>query len=108
MVFSKINLSMGYHYLKIKEEGIPKIAFLCRYSLYEFRVMPFRLTNAHAAFIDLMNRVFQHTLDQYIIVFINEILVYSKRLEEHAMHLIEVLETLHQNQLYVKLSKCSF
>ena len=107
-VFSKIDLRSGYLQLKIKEIDIPKIAFRTRYSHYEFLVMPFGLTNAPAAFMDLMNRVFHPYLDQFVIVFIDDILVYSKNVEEHARHLRMVLQTLRDRELYPKFSKCEF
>ena len=89
--FSKIDLRSGYHHLKIKSGDVPKIAFRTRYSHCEFLVMSFRLTNTPAAFMDLMNRVFRPFLDQFIIVFIDDILVYPRSEEEHVMHLKAVL-----------------
>ncbi|XP_017982360.1 PREDICTED: uncharacterized protein LOC108663274 [Theobroma cacao] len=107
-VFSKIDLRSGYHQLKIKEQDVTKTAFRTRYGHYEFLVMPFGLTNASAAFMDLMNRVFHPYLDKFVIVFINEVLVYSKDDDEHATYLRNVLQTLHERQLYAKFSKCEF
>ncbi|CAH9102252.1 unnamed protein product [Cuscuta epithymum] len=107
-VFSKIDLRSGYHQLKIKEDDIPKSAFRTRYGHFEFLVMSFGLTNAPAAFMDLMNRVFHKYLDRFVIVFIDDILIYSESEEEHEEHLILVLETLREKQLYAKLSKCEF
>src|SRR5262249_38028824 len=106
--FSKIDLRSGYHQLKIRQEDIPKTAFRTRYGHYEFLVLPFGLTNAPAAFMDLMNRVFRPYLDKFVVVFIDDILVYSKRKEEHEKHLAVVLHVLRENQLYAKLSKCEF
>ena len=107
-VFSKIDLRSGYHQLKIKKMDIPKTAFRTRYGHYEFLVMSFGLTNAPAAFMDLMNRVFHPYLDQFVIVFIDDILVYSKNVDDHAMHLRVVLQTLRDRELYAKFSKCEF
>ncbi|CAH9089240.1 unnamed protein product [Cuscuta europaea] len=108
MVFSKIDLRSDYHQLKIKERDIPKSAFRTRYGHYEFLVMSFGLTNAPTAFMDLMNRVFSEYLDQFVIVFIDDILIYSRDEEEHAHHLRLVLERLREKQLFAKFSKCEF
>ena len=105
---SKIDLRTGYHQLKIKPEDIPKTAFRTRYDHYEFLVMSFGLTNAPTAFMDLMNQVFKKYLDKSVIVFIDEILIYSKTKEEHAEHLRIVLEILRKEKLYAKWSKCEF
>ncbi|KAM1731966.1 hypothetical protein ACFX11_017778 [Malus domestica] len=107
-VFSKIDLRSGYYQLKIKNEDVPKTAFKTRYGHYEFLVLPFRLINAPATFMDLMNRVFQPYLDRFIIVFIDDILVYSKSKVEHARHLKLVLSSLREHKLYAKFSKCEF
>ena len=102
-VFSKIDLRSGYYQLRVKEVDVPKTAFRTRYGL-----MPFGLTNASTTFMDLMNRVFQPYVDQFVIVFIDDILVYSKDAQEHEQHLRIVLETLREKRLYAKLSKCDF
>ncbi|XP_059650519.1 uncharacterized protein LOC132296326 [Cornus florida] len=107
-LFSKIDLRTGYHQLRIREEDIPKTAFRTRYGLYEFLVMPFRLTNTPAAFMDLMNQVFQPYLDQFVVVFVNDILIYSKTKEEHKRHLSITLQTLREHQLCAKFEKCDF
>ncbi|KAL8091760.1 hypothetical protein AgCh_034135 [Apium graveolens] len=106
--FSKIDLRTGYHQLKIKPEDIPKTTFRTRYGHYEFLVMSFGLTNAPAAFMDLMNRVFKKYLDICVIVFIDDILIYSKTEQEHTEHLRIVLEILRNEKLYAKFSKCEF
>ena len=107
-VFSKIDLRSGYHQVRVKEGDIPKTAFRTRYGHYEFVVMPFGVTNAPATFMDLMNRVFREYLDKFVIVFIDDILIYSGTQEEHSEHLKLVLQTLQQNQLYAKFTKCEF
>ncbi|KAD4385909.1 hypothetical protein E3N88_26078 [Mikania micrantha] len=106
--FSKIDLRSGYHQLKVRDKDVEKTAFRTRYGHYEFLVMSFGLTNAPAAFMDLMNRVCRPMLDRSVIVFIDDILVYSKNEGEHACHLREVLETLRKEKLYAKFSKCAF
>ena len=92
----------------MKDVDVPKTTFRTRYGHYEFLVMPFGLTNAPAAFMDLMNRVFRPYLDQFVVVFIDDILVYSKDEQEHEQHLKIVLQTLREKKLYAKLSKCDF
>ncbi|KAJ0809969.1 putative nucleotidyltransferase, Ribonuclease H [Helianthus annuus] len=106
--FSKIDLRSGYHQVRVREEDVPKTAFRTRYGHYEFLVMSFGLTNAPAAFMDLMNRVCRNMLDRFVIVFIDDILVYSRSESEHASHLRQVLETLRKERLYAKFSKCAF
>ncbi|GJR72377.1 putative reverse transcriptase domain-containing protein [Tanacetum coccineum] len=107
-VYSKIDLRSGYHQLRVRDEDIPKTAFRTRYGLYEFQVMPFGLTNAPAVFMDLMNRVCKPYLDKFVIVFIDDILIYSHNKEEHADHLRIILELLKKEKLYAKFSKCDF
>ena len=107
-VFSKIDLRSGYHQLKVKGEDIPKTAFRTRYGHYEFLVMSFGLTNAPAAFMDLMNRVFKDYLDKFVVVFIDDILIYSKDEVEHEEHLRMILTRLKEHQLYAKFKKCEF
>ncbi|KAL0539828.1 hypothetical protein IC582_024049 [Cucumis melo] len=107
-VFSKIDLRSGYHQLRIKDGDVPKTAFRSRYGHYEFIVMSFGLTNAPAVFMDLMNRVFREFLDTFVIVFIDDILIYSKTEAENEEHLRIVLQTLRDNKLYAKFSKCEF
>ncbi|GKA28385.1 putative reverse transcriptase domain-containing protein [Tanacetum coccineum] len=105
-VYSKIDLRSGYHQLRVLEEDIPKTTFRTRYGHYEFQVMPFGLTNAPAVFMDLMNRVCKPSLDKFVIVFINDILIYSKNKQEHEEHLKLILELLKKEELYAKFSKC--
>ncbi|GKB58526.1 putative reverse transcriptase domain-containing protein [Tanacetum coccineum] len=107
-VYSKIDLRSGYHQLRVREQDIPKTAFRTRYGHYEFQVMPFGLTNAPAVFMDLMNRVCKPYLDKFVIVFIDDILIYSKNKEEHEEHLKAILELLKKEELYAKFSKCEF
>jgi hypothetical protein len=106
--FSKIDLRLGYHQLRIREADIPKMTFITQYGQYEFTVMPLGLTNAPSFFMNLMNKVFMEELDKFVIVFIDDILIYSKSREDHEHHLRIVLERLRAHQLYGKLSKCEF
>ena len=108
VVFSKIDLRSGYHQLRVRAEDVPKTAFRTRYGHYEFVVMPFGLTNAPAAFMELMNRVFIDYLDRFVVIFIDDILIYSRSREEHEDHLRIILETLRRHQLYGKYNKCDF
>jgi hypothetical protein len=107
-VFSKVDLCSSYHQIKICLEDVPKTAFSTRYGLYEYLVMSFELTNAPAHFLYLMNSVFMLELDKFVIVFIDNILIYSKSEEEHARHLRIILQRLRDHQLYAKFSKCAF
>nr|GFC01712.1 putative reverse transcriptase domain, ribonuclease H-like domain, aspartic peptidase domain protein [Tanacetum cinerariifolium] len=107
-VYSKIDLRSGYHQLHIREEDILITAFRTRYGHYEFQVMPFGLTNAHAVFMDLMNCVCKPYLDKFVIVFIDDILIYSKNKEENGKHLKTILKLLKDEKLYAKFSKCNF
>jgi hypothetical protein len=107
-VFSKIDLRSGYHQMKIRPSNIPKTAFSTRYGLYEFTVMSFRLTNTPAYFMNLMNKVFMEYLDRFVVVFIDDILVYSQSDSDHEEHLMLVLQKLRDNQFYAKFSKCEF
>jgi hypothetical protein len=106
--FSKIDMRSGYHQMKIREQDIPKIAFTTRYGLYEFVVVSFGLTNAPAYFMNLMNKVFMEELERFVVMFIDDILIYSETVEEHEEHLRIVLERLRQQKLYAKFSKCEF
>ncbi|GJS76084.1 putative reverse transcriptase domain-containing protein [Tanacetum coccineum] len=106
--FSKIDHWSGYHQLRVHEDDIPNIAFRTRYGHFEFTVMPFVLTNAPAVFMDLMNRVCKPYLDKFVIVFIDDILIYSKTKEKHEVYLKLVLELLRKEKLFAKFSKCEF
>jgi hypothetical protein len=107
-VLSKVDLHSCYHQIKIRPENIPKTAFSTRYGLYEYLVMSFRLTNAPAHFMYLMNSVFIPKLDKFVVVFIDDILIYSKSEEEHVWHLYVILQRLWDHQLYAKFRKCAF
>jgi len=107
-VFSKIDLRSGYHQILVRPEDLQKTAFRSRYDHYEYVVMPFGVTNAPAVFMDYMNRIFQPWLDKFVVIFIDDILIYSRTREEHADHLRVVLNVLREHQLYGKLSKCVF
>jgi hypothetical protein len=107
-VFSKVDLHSGYHQIKIHSEDIPKTAFSTRYGLYEYLVMSFGLTNTHAHFMYLINSVFMPELDKFVVVFIDNILIYSNCEEEQVQHLYVILQWLQGHQLYAKFSKCAF
>nr|GFB68008.1 putative reverse transcriptase domain-containing protein [Tanacetum cinerariifolium] len=98
----------GYHQLRVRDEDIPKTTFRTRYGHFEFTVMPFGLTNAPAIFMDLMNCICKPYLDKFVIVFIDDILIYSKSEEEHEVHLKTILDLLKKEKLYAKFSKCEF
>src|SRR6187401_609663 len=107
-VFSKMDLRLGYHQIKIRNGDIPKTAFVTRYGHYEYTVMSFGLTNAPATFSRLMNSIFMEYLDKFVVVYLDDILIFSKNKEDHAEHLRLVLEKLREHQLYAKFSKCEF
>nr|GEW35289.1 putative reverse transcriptase domain-containing protein [Tanacetum cinerariifolium] len=107
-VYSKIDLRSGYHQLQVREEDVLKMAFRTRYGHYEFQVMPFGLTNTSAVFMDLMNHVCKPYLNKSMIVFIDDILIYSKNKKEHKEHLRTILKLLKKEELYAKFSKCEF
>ena len=106
--FSKVDLASGYHQVRIKEADVPKTAFTTRYGLYEFLVLPFGLCNAPATFMRMMNNVLRPYLDTFVIVYLDDILIYSRNAEEHKQHLKTILELLRKHQLYAKRSKCQF
>ena len=107
-VYSKIDLRTGYHQLRVRETDVPKTTFRTRYGHFEFTVMPFGLTNALAAFMDLMHRMFQPYLDHFVVIFVDDNLIYSQSEWEHEYHLRIVLQLLRDHQLYAKFSKCEF
>ena len=107
-VFSKIDLRFGYHKVQIKDEDIFKTDFRTRYGHYEFVVMSFGLTNAPIVFMCLMNNILHKYLDKFVVVFIDDILIYSKTKEEHEEHLKIILQVLREHQLYAKFNKCNF
>ena len=106
--FSKIDLRSSYHQLKIREQDVPNIAFRTRYGHFEFLVMSFSLTNAPETFTDLMNKIFKPYLDRFVVVYIDDIIIYSKTREELVDHLRIVLQTFQDHQLYAKREKCDF
>jgi hypothetical protein len=105
---SKIDLRSGYYQLRIQHEDVPKTAFVTRYGQHEFTVMPFGLANARAYFMNLMNKVFMEELDKFVVIFIDDILVYSQSAEEHGQHLRIILGKIQDHQLYAKFSKYEF
>ena len=107
-VFSKVDLRSGYFQLKIREHDIPTTAFVTRYGSYEYTVMPFGLTNAPSYFMNMMNKVFMEFLDKFVVLFIDDILIYSKSVNEHETHLHIIMEKLREHKLYAKFSKCEF
>ena len=107
-MYFKIDLCTGYHQLRVREADIPKTAFLTWYGHFEFIVITFRLTNSPTVFMDLMHKVFQPYLDQFVVVFVDDILVYSKSEKEHEDHLRIVLQALREHRLYTKFNKCKF
>ena len=108
IVFLKIDLRLGYYQLRVKDLDVSKTAFRTSYGHYEFLVMPFGLTNAPTIFMHLVNQIFRPYLDRFVVMFINDILIYSRDESEHAEHLKVVLQTLRDKQLFAKFSKCEF
>lgn len=107
-VFTKIDFRSGYHQIRVKDEDIPETAFKTRYSHYEYSVIPFGVSNAPGVFIVHTNRISHPYLDEFMVVFIADILVYSKSDENHVGHLLTILQVLKEKKLYAKLSKCEF
>lgn len=107
-MFSKINLRSGYHHICVKSDDILKTAFRMRYGHYEYFVIVFGVSNAPRVSMEYMNRIFHPTLEQFVVVFINDILIYLKYNEEHMKHMKVVLQTFKENKLYTNLSKCEF
>ena len=107
-MFSKLDLRLGYHQIRVRDVDIPKTAFITRYASYEYTVMSFGLTNAPATFSRLMNYIFMEYLDKFVVVYLDDILIYSKTEEEHVEHLRLFLEKLREHKLYAKYSKCEF
>src|SRR5579863_3851605 len=106
--FTKIDLYSGYHQIRIKESDIPKMAFRTRYRHFEFVVLPFGLTNAPATFMTLINDIFREYLDDFVIVYLDDILIYSRTQKEHLGHIRKVLDILRKHKLYAKIKKCDF
>ena len=106
--FTKIDLRQGYHQIRIKDADVEKTAFRTRYGHYEYLVLPFGLTNAPATFMGLMNEVFRPLLDKSVVIYLDDILIYSRSWEDHQRHIAEVLDRLRAHQLYAKISKCEF
>ena len=107
-VFSKIDMQSGYNQIRVREQDIEKTAFSIRYGHYVYKVMSFGLTNAPTVFMEMMNSMLHKYLDDFVVVFIDDILIYSKTEGEHERHLRLVLETLRENQFFSKLKKCEF
>ena len=106
--FTKIDLRSGYHQIRVHPDDVPKTAFRTRYGHFEFLVLPFGLTNAPATFMHLMHSIFREHLDTFVIIFLDDILVYSRTLEDHKEHVRKTLDILREHKLYAKMTKCSF